>query len=40
MKSGLTLVQLAQEIERRANAKKDIVANTSKTTFAATGRPA
>jgi hypothetical protein len=37
MKSGLTLVQLAQEIERRANAKKDIVANTSKTTFAATG---
>lgn len=37
MKSGLSLVQLAQEIERRSAAKKDIVANTQKITFAATG---
>lgn len=37
MKSGLSLVQLAQEIERRSSAKKDIIASTQKTLFAATG---
>lgn len=38
MKSGLTLTQLAQEIERRANAKKDMVAKTEALTFTATGK--
>lgn len=37
MKAGKSLVELAMEIERRSNAKKDIVANTTKTLFAATG---
>lgn len=33
MKSGLNLVELAQEIERRANAKKDLVARTERLTM-------
>lgn len=37
MKAGKTLVELAQEIERRANAKKDLVAQTPALTFTATG---
>lgn len=37
MKAGLGLVELAKEIERRANAKKDMIANTKAITFTATG---
>lgn len=38
MKKGKTLGELATEIERRANAKKDIVASTAKLEFAARGK--
>lgn len=37
MKAGLSLVQLAQEIERRSAAKKDLVAKSEAIEFTATG---
>ena len=38
MKTGLSLVQLAQELERRATAKQDFVADTRKLHIADDGR--